>query len=149
MCNYVSNADWLYNSEPRLFGCNVSSFNKFEYTQGMPNIMLGVVCQIICQYNLFLDITFLKYMKSMLKLIFVSQKLWYIACHFNVLPLINQSIEIKKKRSMYQVWHNEIRLNLQTPNNIWPSFKYWYCYAITYETNRYVLDFWNGAVFRF
>ena len=42
---------------------------------------------------------------------------------------------------MYKVWHSEICLNLQTPNKIWLRFKYWYCYAITYETNRYVLNY--------
>ena len=49
-----------------------------EYTQGRPNIILGVVYRVICHFN---DIicslvkTFLKCMKSMLMLIFVSLKL--------------------------------------------------------------------------
>ena len=41
----------LSDCVPRLFGCNVSSFNKLEYTEGRPNIMLGVVCRVICQFN--------------------------------------------------------------------------------------------------
>ena len=47
------------------------------------------------RYNLFLVKTFSKCMKSMLKVILVSLKICYFACHFNVLLLINQSIKIE------------------------------------------------------